>query len=132
MHYVWQKQQYISLSLSCLSLIAEENIGWKQKFNYCKRLTGFRYIFGKVIVCNHNDTFCHSILHIIQACILLGHMVFNYSPVFSSMHHNVQYWDHCMIYSDVCYHCYGKYSSRYLSTLVYSDQNTPDWHWIRN
>ena len=22
-----------------------------REFNYCKRLTGFRYIFGKVIIC---------------------------------------------------------------------------------
>ena len=31
-----------------------------------------------------------SILHIIQLCILLGHMCINNSPVFSTMHYNAE------------------------------------------
>ena len=39
----------------------------------------------------------HSILHIIQLWISLGHKVINYSPVFSTMHHKPENWDHCKI-----------------------------------
>ena len=39
----------------------------------------------------NNNTVSHKILHILQFCILLGHMFINYSPVFSESQHSSRF-----------------------------------------
>ena len=52
----------------------------------------------------------HSIMHMIQLSILLGHVFIDFSPVFSTMHHNAEYCGLCYtnhIFVSNIYMCAG-------------------------
>ena len=54
----------------------------------------------------------HSLLHIIQLCILLGHMFINSIPVFFPVHHNAEYWDYWPI------HFWSRFCTLYLEKKI--------------